>query len=41
MQGYMESKREQIRTYVNDIAFLELTLVGDPMTNHLIDRAMT
>jgi hypothetical protein len=27
------------RTYVNDVALLQLPLVGDPMTNYLVDRA--
>ena len=28
------------RTYVDDVALLQLPLVGDPMTNYLIDRTV-
>lgn len=32
------SMRVVRRTYVNDVALLQLSLVGDSMTNYLIDR---
>ncbi len=27
------------RTYVDDVALLQLPLVGDPVTNYFVDRA--
>jgi hypothetical protein len=32
------SMRAVRRTYVNDVSLLQLPLVGDPMTNCLVDR---
>jgi hypothetical protein len=34
------SMRVVRRTYIDDVALLQLPLVGDPMTNYLVDRTV-